>query len=135
MNTGETIRVSDVMANTYVIIDGLTTVLEAIEMAKMHKVKAIIVDKRHEDDEYGIVLMNDIAKKVLAKNRSPKRTNVYEIMTKPALSVSASMNVKYCARLFERFGISRAPVVSDHKIVGMVSYNNIVINGMARDDV
>lgn len=74
-------------------------------------------------------------KKVLAKNRSPKRTNVYEIMTKPALSVSADMNVKYCARLFERFGISRAPVVSDNKIVGMVSYNNIVINGMARDDV
>ena len=135
MNTNDKIRVSDVMANTYVIIDGLTTVLEAIEMAKKHKVKAIIVDKRHADDEYGIVLMNDIAKKVLAKNRSPKRTNVYEIMTKPALSVSAEMNVKYCARLFERFGISRAPVVSDNKIVGMVSYNNIVINGMARDDV
>ena len=101
MSTSEKIRVGDVMANTYVIIDGLTTVLEAIEMAKKHKVKAIIVDKRHEDDEYGIVLMNDIAKKVLAKNRSPKRTNVYEIMTKPALSVSAEMNVKYCARLFE----------------------------------
>ena len=42
------------MANTYVIIDGLTTVLAAIEMAKKHKVKAIIVDKRHEDGEYGI---------------------------------------------------------------------------------
>ncbi len=45
------------------------------------------------------------------------------------------MNVKYCARLFERFGISRAPVVRDNKIVGTVSYNNIVINGMVRDDV
>ncbi len=77
------------MANTYVIIDGLTTVLEAIEMAKKHKViKAIIVDKRHEDDEYGIVLMNDIAKKVLAKNRSPKRTNVYEINLSLALKVA-----------------------------------------------
>lgn len=63
MSTSEKIRVGDVMANTYVIIDGLTTVLEAIEMAKKHQVKAIIVDKRHEDDEYGIVLMNDIAKK------------------------------------------------------------------------
>ncbi|TNF18687.1 MAG: CBS domain-containing protein, partial [Vibrionaceae bacterium] len=102
--------------------------------AKKYEVKALIVNKRHEDDEFGIVLMNDIAKKVLAKNRSPKRTNIYEIMTKPALTVSPDMNVKYCARLFERFGISRAPVIEHGKVIGMVSYNNIVINGMARDD-
>ncbi|MEF1172577.1 CBS domain-containing protein, partial [Vibrio sinaloensis] len=86
----------------------------------------------NDDDEYGLVLMNDIAKKVLAKNRSPERTNLYEIMTKPALSVSPDMNVKYCARLFERFGISRAPVIDNGEVIGMVSYNNIVINGMAR---
>ncbi len=127
------IQVKDVMANTYVIVDGLITVQEAIHLAKEHKVKALLVDKRYDDDEYGIVLMNDIAKRVLAQNRSPERTNIYEIMTKPALSVKANMNVKYCARLFERFGISRAPVVDDGKVIGMVSYNNIVINGMAKE--
>ncbi|PWI34408.1 CBS domain-containing protein [Vibrio albus] len=129
----EIIRVRDVMANTYVVVDGLTTVKEGIKLARQHVVKALIVDKRHEDDEYGIVLMNDIAKKVLAKNRSCDRTNIYEVMTKPALSVSPDMNVKYCARLFERFGISRAPVIENGKVIGMVSYNNIVVNGMALD--
>ncbi|UPQ88637.1 CBS domain-containing protein [Vibrio sinaloensis] len=128
------VRVRDVMTSNYVVIDGLTTVKEGIQLAKSHQVKALVVDKRNNDDEYGLVLMNDIAKKVLAKNRSPERTNIYEIMTKPALSVSPEMNVKYCARLFERFGISRAPVIDDGKIVGMVSYNNIVINGMIRDE-
>jgi len=127
-------RIRDVMANTYVIIDGLTTVHEGIELARKHSVKALIVDKRHDDDEYGIVLMNDIAKKVLAKNRSSRRTNIYEIMTKPALSVDPEMNVKYCARLFERFGISRAPVIENGQVIGMVSYNNIVVNGMAIDE-
>ncbi len=134
MKREDKVRVRDVMAGTYVMVDGLTTVFEGICLAKKHQVKALIVDKRHEDDEYGIVLMNDIAKKVLAKNRSPKRTNIYEIMTKPALSVSPDMNVKYCARLFERFGISRAPVIDGGRIIGMVSYNNIVLNGMVRDD-
>ncbi|EOG7788374.1 CBS domain-containing protein [Vibrio fluvialis] len=134
MNREDKIHVRDVMANTYVMVDGLTTVHEGISLAKKYEVKALIVNKRHEDDEFGIVLMNDIAKKVLAKNRSPKRTNIYEIMTKPALTVSPDMNVKYCARLFERFGISRAPVIEHGKVIGMVSYNNIVINGMARDD-
>jgi len=134
MNRDEKIRVRDVMAGTYVMVDGLTTVYEGIRLAKKHHVKALIVNKRHDDDEYGIVLMNDIAKKVLAKNRSPKRTNIYEIMTKPALSVSPDMNVKYCARLFERFGISRAPVIDCGNVIGMVSYNNIVVNGMLGDD-
>lgn len=134
MSGHEKVTVRDVMANTYVIVDGLITVKEAIQTARQREVKALVVDKRHDGDEYGLVLMNDIAKKVLAQNRSSDRTNIYEIMTKPALSVNPEMNVKYCARLFERFGISRAPVVEDGKIIGMVSYNNIVINGMVRDD-
>ncbi|MCG9576806.1 CBS domain-containing protein [Vibrio tubiashii] len=134
MSTHKKVRVRDVMTNNYVVIDGLTTVKEGIQLARSHEVKALVVNKRNEDDEYGVVLMNDIAKKVLAQNRSPDRTNIYEIMTKPALSVDPDMNVKYCARLFERFGISRAPVIEAGKIIGMVSYNNIVINGMVHDD-
>ncbi|WP_261833729.1 CBS domain-containing protein [Vibrio ishigakensis] len=123
-------KVRTVMSDTYAIVDGLMTVEEAIGIARENQVKALIVDKRHDEDEYGLVLMNDIAKKVLAKNRAPARTNVYEIMSKPALCVSPDMNVKYCARLFERFGVSRAPVVEEGRILGMVSYNNIVIKGM-----
>ncbi|AIV04847.1 MULTISPECIES: CBS domain-containing protein [Vibrio] len=135
MSSHELIRVRDVMAATYIIVDGLITVHEGITLARKSEVKALVVKKRDDDDEYGIVLMNDIAKKVLAKNRSPQRTNIYEIMTKPALTVDPNMNVKYCARLFERFGISRAPVIENGEVIGMVSYNNIVINGMAREEV
>ncbi|MFV8453727.1 CBS domain-containing protein [Vibrio owensii] len=135
MSHHELIRVRDVMAATYIIVDGLITVHEGITLARKSEVKALVVKKRDEDDEYGIVLMNDIAKKVLAKNRSPQRTNLYEIMTKPALSVDPNMNVKYCARLFDRFGISRAPVIENGEVIGMVSYNNIVINGMAREEL
>jgi predicted transcriptional regulator len=134
MNQQANMRVRDVMANTYEIVDGLTTVYEAIMIAKERQVKALIVAKRHEDDEFGIVLMNDIAKKVLAKDRSPRRVNIYEIMTKPALSVEPEMKVKYCARLFERFGISRAPVIENGEVIGMVSYNNMVMNSIYDDD-
>ncbi|AAW87272.1 CBS domain-containing protein [Aliivibrio fischeri] len=124
------IKVENVMSNTYVIVDGLMTVAEGILLAKQKQVKELIIKKRHDDDEYGIVLLNDIAKKVLMQNRSAERTNIYEIMTKPVLSVSPDMNIKYCAQLFERFGISRAPVLRHGEIVGVVSYNNIVLNGM-----
>lgn len=123
-------KVENVMSNTYVVVDGLMTVAEGILLAKQKQVKELIIKKRHDNDEYGIVLLSDIAKKVLMQNRSAERTNIYEIMTKPVLSVSPDMNIKYCARLFERFGISRAPVIRHGEIIGMVSYNNIVLNGM-----
>jgi predicted transcriptional regulator len=40
------------------------------------------------------------------------------------------MDIRYCARLFYRFGLSTAPVVRDKAIVGMVTYNEIVLNGL-----
>lgn len=67
MSSHELIRVRDVMAATYIIVDGLITVHEGITLARKSEVKALVVKKRDDDDEYGIVLMNDIAKKVLAK--------------------------------------------------------------------
>ncbi|HEY5733605.1 MAG TPA: CBS domain-containing protein, partial [Gammaproteobacteria bacterium] len=92
--------------------------------------KCFIIDKRHDDDEYGIVLLSDIAKHILARDRSPDRVNIYEIMTKPVISVDPQMDIRYCARLFETFGIARAPVIENRKIIGIVGYTDIVISGL-----
>ena len=104
-------RNRDVMNNHYAMIDGMHTVAEAIEVAVSKKVKILVVNKRNEHDEYGMVLMSDIARKVLARDKSPARTNIYEIMIKPVFAVSADMDVRYTARLFERFNINKAPVI------------------------
>ena len=76
------------------------------------------------------MLISDIAKKVLAADRSPSRVNLYEIMTKPVLSVPPEMNIRYCARLLERFGIMRAPVNAERKVLGVVSFHDLVLNGL-----
>ena len=62
--------------------------------------RTLIVDKRYEDDEYGVVMFGDMAKKVLARDLSPGRVNVYEIMSKPVISVHPDMDIRYCTRLF-----------------------------------
>lgn len=126
-----TIRVRDVMQDHFEIIDGLVTVSEAIQQIKTTGSRALIVDRRDEDDEYGIVLLADIAKKVLGADRSPDRVNVYEIMTKPVLSVSPHMDIRYCVRMFEKFGLSQAPVMENRQVVGMVRYEDMVLFGMA----
>ena len=125
------VRVADVMESDYVIIDGVATVAEALAVLRERNAHFLIVAKRHQDDEYGIVMVADIAKQVLARNRSPERTNIYEIMSKPVLSVRPDMDIRYCARLFDRFGISAAPVVRGGEIEGIVAYDQLVLKGLA----
>ena len=133
MKERETIRVRDVMTQDFQMVDGLITVKEGIEIMREKKVLALIVRKRHDNDEYGLVLLSDIAKNVIAKNRSPARVSIYEIMAKPVVGVDPGMEIKYCARLFERFGIARAPVIENDEIKGMVSYHAIVLEGLLVD--
>lgn len=127
-------RVRDVMKTDFDLIDGRMTVMDALKKMKHVETKSLIVDKRHEDDEYGMLLLSDVAKKVLAVDRSPDRINVYEIMSKPVLSVDPEMDIRYCARYFERFGLTRGPVVENDKVIGIVSYTDMVIKGMVKFD-
>ena len=76
--------------------------------------------------------IRDIAHHVLARDKSPDRVNVYEIMIKPIITVDASMDIRYCARLFERFRLSRAPVVEDGKLIGVVSLTRMVLHGVRK---
>jgi len=124
------IRVREVMKKEFDMIDGRVTVMEALRTMKHVETKSLIVDKRNEDDEYGMVLISDIAREVLAKDRSPDRVNVYEIMAKPLLPVDPDMDIRYCARYFEKFVLSRAPVVENRKVIGIISYTDMVLKGL-----
>jgi predicted transcriptional regulator len=132
MKPKEIVRVRDVMRPEIDIVDGMTTISDALSQMKNLKNKMLIVDKRHEDDEYGVVRMSDIAHHVLAQDKSPDRVNVYEIMIKPIITVDASMDIRYCARLFKRFRLSRAPVVENGKLVGVVSLTRMVVHGVRK---
>ena len=124
------VRVKDVMNLGFDLVDGMDTVAEVLKNSQHPETKCFIVDTRHDNDEYGIVLLSDIAKQVLAKNKSPERVNIYEVMSKPVVSVNPEMDIRYCARLFENFGLSRAPVIDKLKVIGVVGYTDIVLHGV-----
>ena len=130
MNTHQIVRVRDVMKTGYDIVDGLDSVAYALRNARHPDTKCLVVKKRDDNDEYGIVAYADIAKEVLAKDRAPERVNIYEIMSKPVLAVDPNMDIRYCARLFENFGIARAPVLANGKIMGIVGYTDMVLQGL-----
>ncbi|MBV1873386.1 MAG: CBS domain-containing protein [Gammaproteobacteria bacterium] len=131
MNEHKVIFVRDVMKSKFFMVDGLMTVEEAILKMRGEDARPMLVKKRHDHDELGMVLLNDIAKKVLAKDRPPHRVNLYEIMVKPVISVSPDMDVRYCSRLFERYDLSHAPVIENGEVLGVISLPQMVLNGLA----
>jgi signal-transduction protein with cAMP-binding, CBS, and nucleotidyltransferase domain len=130
MSKRQVIRVQDVMKSNFDLVDGMATVADALNTMMHVETKCLIVRKQHPDDEFGVVTLSDIARKVLAVDRAPERVNIYEIMTKPVISVDPQMDIRYCARLYDRFHLTRAPVVENQEIVGIVSYTDMVLKGL-----
>ena len=126
------ITAREVMYENHLELDGMATVSQALEAMKAEKADMVIVKKRNEHDAFGIVLLSDIAKNVLAKDRAPSRVNVYEIMSKPVIPLDPDMDVRYAARLFDNFGLSNAPVVEAGQVIGVVSYKELVFDGLCK---
>nr|WP_179952434.1 CBS domain-containing protein [Methylocaldum marinum] len=124
------IRVRDVMKTDFGTIDGIATISEALKKMKSMRTSVLVVNKRHDDDEYGLITAGDIARHVLAKDRAPDRVNVYEIMSKPVISVHPDMDIRYCSRLFANHNLVRAPVLDGRNVVGMISPNTLVLDGL-----
>lgn len=132
MSKDRRIVVREVMKNAFDMVNGMATVAEALQQMAHVETKCLIVEKRHEEDEYGLVMLSDISKNVLAKDRAPERVNIYEIMAKPVITVHPDMDIRYCARLFERFGISRAPVLENRQVIGIISHTDMVLRGLVK---
>ncbi len=130
MSERSIVRVRDVMKSNFRLVDGMSTVAEALNTMLEAESMALVVQKRNPDDEFGMVMLSDIARQVLAEDKAPERVNIYEIMSKPVIEVKPEMDIRYCARLFGRFRISRALVTEEGKAVGVVSYTDMVIKGM-----
>lgn len=122
------VRVADVMSPSLKTIGRMATVADAIEMMREAGVSSLVVDRRDENDEYGLVVVTDIAREVVAKDRPADRMNVYEIMSKPVITLPADMQVKYAVRLLVKFSVSRALVVdASRQPLGMVTLRDLVL--------
>jgi len=131
--TGQTrVSVRDVMDQSYIRVGGVDTVAEAFQRMLEADAHCMIVSRRDENDEFGLVLHTDIARKVIGPDRSPERVRIYEIMSKPVLTVHPGMNIRYASRLFERFHLRVAPVVEEGKVIGIVTDYDIVMRGLAQ---
>jgi CBS domain-containing protein len=121
------IRARDVMCKEVLSIDGMASVKEAAAIMRSSGATELLVDKRGDDDAWGIVTIMDIVKSVIVPDRDAETVFVYEIMTKPVITVPAQMDIRYAIRLMQRIGVRRTPVDDRGEIVGMITLDSLVL--------
>jgi CBS domain-containing protein len=100
------------------------SVFDALELMKNNKVRSIMIV---EDGRLkGIVTQGDCAIKVLLPGWNAKQTLLGGIMTKDPLTVGLADELDQCMNTMSSRNIRHLPVVSDGKVLGMVSIGDIV---------
>lgn len=122
------IRARDVMRSGLVTIEGLATIREAAEKMRAEHVSCLLVEKRNQDDAWAIVAIRDLIQGVIIPGRPSTDVNVFEVMTKPVITVPADMDIRYVARLLHNTGLSRVPVEEHDELIGMISLSSLVLN-------
>ncbi|MEB3213849.1 MAG: CBS domain-containing protein [Leptolyngbyaceae bacterium] len=121
-------KAKDVMTEEVSTIKGSATVAEAVQLMKFKGIHSLIVERRTDEDAYGIITDIDIANKVVAFGKDAKQVKVYEVMVKPCVVINPDLGIEYVARLFSLTGIDRAPVIQG-ELLGIISVTDILQKG------
>jgi signal-transduction protein with cAMP-binding, CBS, and nucleotidyltransferase domain len=116
----------DIASDQFYFIDGFATVEEAIKMMKEHEVDHLFIKKRTESDANGILVVSDIIKGVYAADLKPSEVSVYQLMTKPVISIPANLNARYISRLLLQVGLTVAPVEEYGEYIGVVHMRDLI---------
>ncbi|MBD2361662.1 CBS domain-containing protein [Anabaena minutissima FACHB-250] len=119
------LKAADVMTKDVATIRSSATVAEAVKLMRARDWRALIVDRRHEQDAYGIISESDIVYKVIAYGKDPGKVRVYEVMTKPCIAINPDLGLEYVARLFADYHLHRAPVIQGD-LLGIISLTDIL---------
>ena len=118
-------KAEEIMTKDVVTVSGSATVAEAVKLMKEKGLRALVVERRSDNDPYGMITETDVIYKVAAHGKDPKEMRVYEIMTKPCIVVNPELGVEYVARLFSNTRIRRAPVIKGN-LLGVISISDIL---------
>lgn len=118
--------VKDIMVKNVATISPFATIREAMQVMRQRNVKSLVVEKKHAHDAYGIITYTTILKTIVAEEGDIDLVNVYDVCSKPAITLSSELEVKHAARLMVNQGMKRILVASDNELEGIITMNDIV---------
>ena len=84
----------------------------------------IVVTK--DGDVVGIVTKGDILRETIMKKADPQKTPASEIMSRPVIEIDPEAAIEDASAVMARNNVSKLPVVKDGKLVGIVTYSDLI---------
>jgi CBS domain-containing protein len=125
MKTINECTVGELMSKPVVMIKETAPISEAVAKMSTSKVSALVVEKAHDHDVFGILTRKDIVLEATDSAEDMSTLTVHELATKPAIDIQASVSVKHAVRLMRLVGIRRLLVLEGDKPVGLLSNTDI----------
>lgn len=123
MGNAKTITIADVMTKSVISVDASMTINETAKMMEDAKVGAVII--MENNTPIGIVTDRDFAVKVAA-HAYEISLPIKRIMSSPLLSINSDESVRNAADLMHERGVRKLPVLSDDKVIGIITATDIV---------
>ena len=118
--------VEDLMVTDVVTISCMATLREAMEAMRDRKVKSLVVKKRHDNDAWGILTYTTLLKTIIHEEGDVDLINVYDIATKPALTIHRQLEVRHAVAMMINFNVKRLVVTANGELEGIITMNDIV---------
>jgi signal-transduction protein with cAMP-binding, CBS, and nucleotidyltransferase domain len=118
--------VEDLMKSDVVTIEPLATLREAMQKMRENSVKSLVVEKRSDSDAFGLLTYTTILRTIVQEDGDVDLVNVYDIASKPALTVPRQLEVRHAVSLMVNSGIKRLVVSSNNELEGILTMNDIV---------
>ncbi len=120
--------VKDWMINLVVYVDPDATVADALALMRRRYIHSLIVSKKEDYPEYGILTSTDICDKIVAQERNPSATRVRDVSTAPLIAVKPEMTLQECARVMHEHHFHHLPVEDENgNLVGMISATDFLV--------
>ena len=115
--------VEDVMVKEVITIDEKSTVREAANIMNRFEIGCLIVTKNGK--AVGILTERDLLKRVVSQAKSPRRTKVETVMSRPLIVVEPEMDLEEAARLMFKLRVKKLPVVEGGRLTGLVTLTDL----------
>jgi CBS domain-containing protein len=117
-------ELKDIMVQSVVAIEPERSVKQAAKRMNLYKIGCLIVVNKGK--AVGILTERDILKKVVEPSKNAEKTKVGEIMSTKLVVGAPDMDVVDAARMMLQKKIKKLPVVTNNKLVGLVTFTDIV---------
>jgi len=118
------VLVRDVMAKDVRVVRPDTSVKEVVATMNKFDIGSIVVVQG--DRPVGIITERDILRRLVEPCLAPETLTARQVMTSPVLTISETASIEEAAKLMARKRVKRLPVMNNQKLVGIVTFTDIV---------